>query len=177
VKNMQTLVVKCGNCGVEMHRNSVAQGVQLMRHIDDTLDNEKIDKTRQFVDELMKKAEATLLSENVYLTRVYQLAISKTRTDEVERLLALHLKAIPCLEICYPHNHPTMAQHHINIAMLFAKHHPADEDALHSLTHYERAFNMLRVCLGEDHPKTQSVFERLRRAGGEKQANLVFQSH
>jgi hypothetical protein len=69
-------------------------GLQLMRQIDETLDNEKIDKTRAFADELMAKAEGLLSTENVYLTRVYQLAISVTRTDEVERLLALHLKVV-----------------------------------------------------------------------------------
>lgn len=107
---------------------------ELMRQIDTTLDNDSVEKSRSFADALMERAEEILADENVYLTRVYQLCIKYTQEEEVERALALHLKvsarqqfdftfniqALPCLNVCYPPMHPTLAQHHYTIGWLFA---------------------------------------------------------
>ena len=98
-----------------------------------------------------------------------------TPASELERLLGLHLKALPCLTICYPCNHPTLAQHHVNIGYLFSMHKP--DELLHAVEHYEQATAMFTACLGGDHPKTTTVRNKLKELKGETPENVVFRSY
>ena len=74
-KNMDTLQLSCTKCDAECSRPHVTQSLQFMRSLDQVIDGAE-ERTRQMADDLMATGERLLAVENVYLTKIYQLAIS-----------------------------------------------------------------------------------------------------
>uniref|UniRef100_A0A914XGV9 Uncharacterized protein n=1 Tax=Plectus sambesii TaxID=2011161 RepID=A0A914XGV9_9BILA len=152
-KDPVTQVIICPKCLTTCSKESVFEAVNAMRFIDEVLEKDELssmnnETARIFLQELLERFTPFLSHTNVYLCRILQALIPRIDPEEHETLLQYHLNALDCMKVCYPHNHPALAFHLMNIGIFYTRL-KRDEDARNYLTQSQ---NMLDFALGKDHP-------------------------
>ncbi|KFD72683.1 hypothetical protein M514_01809 [Trichuris suis] len=111
--------LRCPACGndFEMHAD---EAVQLMKDLDAkiaALNFKDAKNTFLLLEELIAMSGSLLAAENVYLARLYQARIRCTEPSNVACLLEGCLKALPCMQRCFPKNHPALAYHFMSMGI------------------------------------------------------------
>jgi hypothetical protein len=136
-----------------------------MRYIDQILDRNELDhmssvNARQFLADMLTRFATVLSPVNVFYCRLIQAIIPRTDPQDQQALLRYHLGALDCMKICYPHNHPALAFHLMNMG-IFCTSMKKKNEAVDYLT---QAQKMLTFVLGADHPMSHTNGEQLQRA-------------
>lgn len=155
-------MINCEKCGHQIEESRLQEGVVAMRRIDlfvnderlQTLENQTVSNQ---VDELLNEFSKILPFCNIYLVRLLRLAIMRSDSNDIARLLRYHEQALDSMRLCYPINHPSLAYHLMNIGVFHGRLNNAED----SRRFLEEAKNMFVFTLGEDHFLTKSACDEL----------------
>lgn len=160
--------LKCEQCGQQVDECRLQEAVVAMRRIDSLINGNDLDsqdshQALRLLDDLMADYSKLLPFCNIYYVRLVRAAIVRCDPTDIERMLRYHVRAIDCMRLCYPVNHPSLAYHLMNVGVFYGQVNEV-ENARQFL---EEASAMFRFTLGEDHFLTKTARDELKKVTGE----------
>ncbi|KRY54649.1 Histone-lysine N-methyltransferase SMYD3 [Trichinella britovi] len=109
------------------------------------------------LDSMLLVCKSVLADENVFFAKLLQRKLQLIDCNDSKQLLETSLQALPCLRVCYPEMHPTLAYHYMTIGIYYKN----LADCKTAMQYLNDALRRFRFTLGSNHLLTKQCEQLL----------------